>query len=485
MADLKVAYLVLHFPRLTETFVAEEIKVIRERGGHVRIISLLAASAGPVQPTSNDLLECTWYAPGMASITLWEAQVYFLRKSAKLYLQLLSELVRQPRGANSASVWLKRLVIFAKAVAAARHLEGGEFQLVHAHFAWLSGAAAWVCARLLGLPFTVTVHAYDVFSEKRDLLPLVSREAARVVVVSEANRREIVALGNRFEPRVAVIHSGVDVSRLGRIGVNRRTPPEGSELRILSVGSLVPKKGHRYLVEACRLVGKHGLDFRCTIIGEGPEKPALANQIRASGLGEHVFLLGERLQSDVIDAYLSHDVFVLSSVVAADGDRDGIPIVLMEAGAMGLPLISTPLSGIPELILQGETGILVPEADPLALAGAIERLAFDRDLRRRLGEGAAKLIAAGFDIDMNAGVLEELFHGVISRARADTAGFAGPGGGTSRSGATLSAVPGSSSSVRGGPEESVLPCKPGELFTVIGASDVGRTADSGGDGVRR
>jgi colanic acid/amylovoran biosynthesis glycosyltransferase len=413
MTHMRLAYLLLHFPRLTETFVAEEIRCVLAEGAEVRIISLLGPSRGAVQAVSQELLDHTWYAPGLSTSRLWEAQLHYLFKAPKVYFSLLVELMGQPLPTHPISLLVKRLVIFLKAVAVAAYLEDTRVELVHAHFAWLSGGAAWVCARLLGVPFTVTVHAYDAFSGRNDLLPLVSRRARRVVAISEVNRSQVQDAGKVPATAIAVIHCGVDCSKFGDYSREAEARGRSASVKLLSVGSLVEKKGHRCLVEACELLRSRGVCFDCTIIGDGPEKKVLEDQIRTCGLEGYVHLVGARLQGEVIAAYRASDIFVLSATVAADGDRDGIPVVLMEAGASGLPLISTSVSGIPELVRHEETGLLVPAGDVSSLGAAIVELADDPAKRARLGGNARVLVESEFNIESNARRLASLFRGIV------------------------------------------------------------------------
>ncbi len=408
MQPLKVAYLLLCFPYLTETFVAEEIESIRSRNIDVRIISLLSPRSGPVQPLSQKLLQYTSYAPGVMSWAIWKAQLHFLLRSPRLYLSLLATLLRQPYPRHPLTLFLKRVVIFFKATSTAQILENSETQLLHTHFAWLSGAATWICARLLSMPFTVTVHSYDIY-HKNDLLRLVSREAAHVIAISEFNREQVAALGTCPAKCISVIHCGVDLTKFQERPGRQMEEPACGPLKILSVGALVGKKGHRHLISACHLLRKNGLDFICTIIGDGPDRPVLGEQIRAYGLEGQVKLLGVRPHPEIIAAYPHHDLFVLACTVTPEGDRDGIPVVLMEAGKVGLPLISTPVSGIPELVRHEQTGWLVQPDNPTALADAIAALAADPSLRARLGQNARDLVEAQFSIETSTLQLAALF----------------------------------------------------------------------------
>ena len=410
---MNVTYILLRFPKLTETFVAEEIHALLAKDIDVHIVSLLKAESGPVQPLSRELADRAWSAPGLLSLRLWKAQFHYgLTRPWRTFRSLVTLLSQPAPGLPLWATFFKRAVVYLKAVAAAYELRDSGTRLLHTHFAWLSGAAAWIMARLLEIPFTVTVHAFDLYSSQNDLLPLVAREADHIIAISEFNRRHIEASGAAPPGKISVIHCGVDVEALDREPPRLKERSGSGPLRILSVGSLVPKKGHRVLIAACRRLERSGLDFECTIIGGGPDAPALRKQAGDDGRGHRIRLTGACSSPEIIEAYRRHDLFVLACQVAPDGDRDGIPVVLMEAGILGLPLLSTTVSGIPELVIHGRTGWLVPPGDDSALADAIALLASDPDLRKRLGDGAREHVRAWFAVERSAQQLASLFRGV-------------------------------------------------------------------------
>lgn len=408
MKSLKIAYILLHFPYLTETFVAEEIRSLKSKGFNVRIFSLLEPGPGPSQPISQEILPITWYAPGMLSLRLWRAQIYYLLKDSRVFISLLLDFLRQPMSQKQLITIAKRQIIFLKAVAIAYELKDDEVHLLHTHFAWLSGGAAWICSKLLELPFTMTVHAFDLFVSN-DLVPLLAKHASHIVAISEYNRRHVEEVVANSRKSISVIRCGVSLSRI------KQNPMMGSQqsvegpIRILSVGSLVRKKGHAHLISACKLLQDRDVSFKCTIIGAGSEEESLRQQIHDSGLSQFIKLLGAQPHPEILEAYSRNDLFVLASVESPEGDMDGIPVVLMEAGAAGLPLISTEISGIPELVHPGETGLLVTPGDPESLANAITDLADDGDLRTVLGQNARILVEAEFNLERNVDSLAALF----------------------------------------------------------------------------
>lgn len=409
MSKLSVAYVLLRFPHLTETFVAEEIRSLQRMGTSVRVFSLLESRENLVHPVSRELLPHVCYVPGLRAPSLWGAQIWFLLRDPVRYSTLLWRLVSQP--APDPFFLPKRFVTFLKAVWVAKELERRSVQLVHAHFAWLPAAAGVIVSQLLDLPLTVTTHAFDIYSVQNDLLKLTTRLADRVITISEFNRQAMLRMiPNLRAKQIEVIHCGIDLDAFQ--GTAR--PTNGRTIQITSVGSLIPKKGHQYLIQACGELGRKGLDYQCRIVGDGALKQPLRALISDLGLNERIVLTGPQSQTWIRDRLRETDLFVLPCVVAEDGERDGIPVVMMEALAMNVPVVSTPVSGIPELIRHEETGLLVPERDAGALAAAIVRLVTDRSLRCRLTANGRALVESEYNISDNANRLAALFRQVIS-----------------------------------------------------------------------
>jgi glycosyltransferase involved in cell wall biosynthesis len=306
------------------------------------------------------------------------------------------------------------LIIFLKAVWIARQLERTPVQLVHAHFAWLPAAAGAIMSQLLDLPLTITAHAFDIYSRKNDLLALTTQLADRVVTISDYNKQAILRMVPNLEGKhVDVIHCGIDLEEFQRA----MEPPNGQTLQITSVGSLLPKKGHEYLIRACKELTEKGVDYRCLIVGGGALRERLETLISDLGLDDRIVLTGPQSQTWVRDRLRETDLFALPCVVEKDGGQDGIPVAIMEALAVGIPVVSTAVSGIPELIRHEETGLLVPEKDVDELATAIARLAADRSLRDRLASNGRALVESEYNISDNADRLAEVFRQVIEARR--------------------------------------------------------------------
>lgn len=408
MDQVKVAYLLLRFPCVTETFVAEEMQKIQTAGVKVCLYSLLKPRDKLVHPVSKSLMPLVRYAPGLHHPGLWLAQLHYCARSPRDYFYSLKTLLMQP--APAFSFRLKRLIVFLKAAWIARDLEKQSVQLIHTHFAWLSAGASWVVSRRLQVPFTVTTHAFDIYSEKNDLLLLATHHATRVITISEENKRAMLQLNRSLlAEKIAVIHCGIDLhffqpEGMARLSVNQ-------PLQITSVGSLIEKKGHEYLIRACGELKAQGLDFHCTIIGGGNLEPQLRALINDLQLENNITLAGMQSQVWVKNRLNQSDVFVLACVNA--GDIDGIPVSLMEALAMGIPVITTPVSGITELINHEQTGLLVHERDSSGLAMAITRVAQDQSLRQILKKRGRDLVEQEYDIVMNVNRLKQIFNEVV------------------------------------------------------------------------
>jgi len=225
-----------------------------------------------------------------------------------------------------------------------------------------------------------------------------------VVTVSDYN---LAYLQENYGPaarRARRIYNGLDFERFPY------RPPHERPPQIVGVGRLVEKKGFADLIEACAILAAEGREFSCRIIGTGEQETAMRAQIARLGLEDRVELLGPRPQGELVRHVRDAAVFAAPCVVGADGNRDGLPTVLLEAMALGTPCVSTAVTGIPEVVRDGETGLMVPQRDPAALATAIGRLLAERDLRVRLAERARRLVEANFDVRRNAALLREVFY---------------------------------------------------------------------------
>lgn len=304
----------------------------------------------------------------------------------------------------------KALLHFSEGVYAAGVLRDARARHIHAHFVDRAAIVALVASRLLDGSYSVTAHANDIFVE-----PLLLSEklchAKFVVTVSQYNKMHLLAQVPELNPdRLHIIPPQPNLARF----VPTRRAGDGA-CHILSVGRLVEQKGHADLIRACARLRDEQVAFDCHIVGDGPLRAALENLIRENGLDDCITLLGAQTAEQVLREYQRADVFVLACTIGADGSRDGMPCALQEAMAMELPVISTSVVGIRELVQPG-AGVLVPPNDPCALADAFKRvLAIDADARRVMGRIARQVVLEQFAGAQQLARLAEHFRAAILR----------------------------------------------------------------------
>ncbi|GIW02217.1 glycosyltransferase family 4 protein [Roseiflexus sp.] len=397
-----VAYTMSRFPKLTETFILIEMLELERQGVRIEIFPLIREKAPVQHADAQEMVERAHYCRLLSRPTL-DAQVYWLMRRPVAYLRAWWRAVR---GNLASPKFLSRaLVVVPKAAYAARRMVELEVDHLHAHYATHPALLAYVVNLLTSIPYSFTVHAHDLYVERPMLREKVA--AARfVVAISEFNRRMLIDLyGSVAQERVVVVHSGIDPTLFRP----RERRDSGAVFTIVCVGSLSGYKGQRYLIDACDLLRKRGMAFQCLLVGEGEDRPLLEAQIERLGLEQHVRLLGAQPRHRVSDILQQADVMVLPSVVMPNGKMEGIPVALMEALASEVPVVATAISGIPELVRDGETGLLVPQRHAAALADALAHLYADRDLGRRLAATGRQLVLREFNLERSAERLRMLF----------------------------------------------------------------------------
>ena len=387
---LRIGYVVKRYPRYSETFIVNEILAHEAAGLDVTIFALRP----PLDTHFQELL---------AKV---RAPVYYLLdsgKSADFWRELswaqtalpgFDDAVRSAQDDEAATVY--------QAIQLARQARALGLDHLHAHFATSAASVARLAARFARMSWSFTAHAKDIFHESvvpEDLVRKLT-DADAVITVSDYNR---AYLRETYGALVHRLYNGLDLTRF----TFRPSPAKAPH--IVAVGRLVEKKGFADLIDACALLQHEGCDFTCEIIGSGEEADVLRTQIERLGVGDVVRLEGPRPQAEVIERVASAAVFAAPCVVGRDGNRDGLPTVLLEAMALGTPCVSTAVTGIPEVIRDDETGVIVPQHDPAALAVALGRLLADASRRVRLARAARGLIEAEFDIARNTARQRALF----------------------------------------------------------------------------
>lgn len=427
-----VAYILASFPTLTETFVMGEIIELRQYGIPIALFALRESQSPVQQPEAQALRPEVCYACCLHSFRLVRVNVIWGCQDPVRYFRTWWLMFRG--SLRNPIHLLKTLVLFLKAVELADRLVRQGIGHVHAHWATYPTTVAMVISELTGLSYSFTAHAWDI-SLIRTLLPEKVRRARFVVTCTRENQAALRAmLPKREEHKIYLNYHGIPVKRFASVD----RVASGDVPVITACGALFERKGFADLVRACGILKRRGRRFRCFIIGEGPQRRQLERLVAAEGVGEEITLLGAVPQAEVIRHYARSDLFALPCLTRSlrvpdhEADlvkaieawfegkgsiiKDGIPNVLVEAMAMGIPVVSTRISGIPELVQDGTNGFLVPPRQPVRLAQAIECLLLDPDLRKRLGEKGASDVRSGFDRKKNAMALAGIFLGNLGGA---------------------------------------------------------------------
>jgi glycosyltransferase involved in cell wall biosynthesis len=383
------------------TFIDREITTLRRMGVQLRVLSIrqpwtkLSAQQEALRQGVIYLMPIKWLA-------LLGSHVYFPLRKPRRFFGTLRYLLTRPH--PSIKALGMTLLHFGEGVYAAYLLRKDPGEHLHAHFIDRAATVALVASRLLGIPYSVTAHASDIYVN-----PVLLKEklaSAKFVSTCTAYNRSYLSQFGKdlFNHKLFCIYHGLELERYA----NGQRISSGRPV-ILSVGQLKERKGLSYLVEACRILRDRGIQFECRIVGDGPVRTSLEAQIQQLGLKEQVKLYGALTHEAVIDQYEQATVFTLPAVQGADGDRDGIPNVILEALAMELPVVSTQHSGVPEVVEDGVNGLLVPPEDAQALAGALEQLIRSPETRQQFGKVGRQIVAERFDPEKNTLRLLEAF----------------------------------------------------------------------------
>ncbi|MBI5836439.1 MAG: glycosyltransferase family 4 protein [Candidatus Eisenbacteria bacterium] len=402
-----VAYVVKMFPRFSETFIVNEILELERRGQELVIYSLKTPPPGPRHDTVARVKARVVYlpqSPWRAVAPIATAHFALLRRSPGRYLGTLGYVLER-------ASWpaFKR---FLQAGVLVRDAGPREVRHLHAHFATSATQVSMLAARLSGVTYSFTAHAKDIYLDRLDVDHLRAKllEASFAVTVSDYNLRHLERIcGREAAGRVVRIYNGIDIDRFRGVGEAREP---GS---VLCIGRLVEKKGIADLLEACALLLRRGADFRVRVVGEGPLREPLETRARELGLAGRVHFTGALPQEQVASDLRRAAVFALPCIVAADGNRDGLPTVILEAMASGTPVISTRVTGVPEMVQDGVTGVVVEPNQPEALAAALERILTDPALAARMGAQARRAVEEKFQLRANAGELHRLILQVVAR----------------------------------------------------------------------
>ncbi|MDO4792162.1 MAG: glycosyltransferase [Buchananella hordeovulneris] len=391
----RIGYVLKVYPRFSETFVVTEMLAREAHGDDLTVFAL--------RPTTD-----ARFHPEIARVKAPVKWVPRPLKPSELWNQLCSTLI--PAGLSEDFARLLPLVAdlpgdeVAQGVALAKLAKEEGITHLHAHFASLAGRTAWIASKLTGIPFTITTHAKDIYHQSvdRNWLRRICGDAERVIAISKYNydflSQELAGTG----AQLSLQYNALELARFpySERPANRpETCPvsQGRALNVLAVGRLVPKKGFADLINAAALLRQRGIEVQVNIAGEGELGPSLARQIEELGLRNVVHLLGPKTQAEVIDLLARADISATPSVPAADGNLDGLPTVILEAMACGTPVLATRVAGLPEVVINNETGILVEPGQAEQIAAALAAVARGELNTAHLAQGARARIEQFFD----------------------------------------------------------------------------------------
>jgi colanic acid/amylovoran biosynthesis glycosyltransferase len=384
----RLGYLFERFPSFTQTFCAREIAELYRQGVTPPVFSIRRPKDDPPQGILLDHIP-VFYVPNTNSLEF------------KLKTRLISSRLTK---LWSGSGDLRDKGRFREAVYLGPKLRKAGVSHLHVHFAGLASRTAWWIKRLFGITYSFTGHANDIFCPKPDqrtTLKDLVEGASFVVTVSDYSAR---MLRHDFpSAKIFRVYNGLDLSLF------RRAMPTAEPLKMISVGRFIEKKGFPFLIEACAQLRAQEIPFTCEIVGDGPDREQLAQQIRSLNLEPRVHLLGPKAQPEIIQLLARSSLFVFPAIRDRSGDTDNLPTVLIEAMASGLPIVATNIAGIPEIVRHGENGLLVPEKNSGELGIAIQKLQARPEQLQAYGTTSVSLAEKHFSLSNTVNQLVQIF----------------------------------------------------------------------------
>ncbi len=401
-----ILYVLSRFPNISTTFIANEMTALAEFGLNIQIAAIWSSLEGSPHPTEKPFLDRV-IRLRLGNPALWiGAARAILRKPA-----VIGAILKLIAG-HTVSVWalLKVFANIPKGLYLGEWARQNGIEHIHAHFLTAPATVALIASKVSGVPFTVTIHAFDIFStHPRTINGAVcckAESAAALIAISAYNKRYLLDRYKGLNARIEVVYNGIDFA-LFTPPTNRRPIPR--DALILSNGSLIPKKGHDVLIRAVAALRAEGYPVTLHIIGRGILENELKALVESLGVGEAVTFLGTMPQDEIVRYTHAADIFALACVVAPDGDMDGIPTVLIESLAVELPSVSTQVSGVPEILIDGETGLCVASGDVDAFKDALKWMIDHPDAARAIAQRGRSHVLGRFDRRANVKKLHEIW----------------------------------------------------------------------------
>ncbi|WP_373778092.1 glycosyltransferase family 4 protein [Glaesserella sp.] len=397
VTPLYIGYVLKRYPRFSETFVVNEILAHERAGTKIDIFAL-----GPVMETH--------FQDGISQVRGPVTRLIDKQRNTESLWELFQQaFVELPNFATKLAEAKGNIHEIAQSILLAMAVRERGIQHLHAHFGTQATTVARQAAIFAEVTYTFTAHAKDIYYQYKESteLGLKMHDAVATVTVSDYNLSYLREQYGSDADKAVRIYNGMDLRKFPYHSMESR------ERHILAVGRLVPKKGFCVLLDALAILKQRGVNMYCTLVGDGGLRESLQEQIDTLNIGDIVKMVGPMPQPEIINLVTKASMMVAPCVISDDGDRDGLPTVLLESMALGTPVISTQVAGIPELVQDGITGLCIEAQNPEALAQAIERLLNDKELRKHLSQQARALIERDYDEDNNSALLREIFKQAI------------------------------------------------------------------------
>ena len=415
--DKQIGYLLRSYPRLSQTFILNEILALERIGVSIQIFALTDPHEKVVQMQVSQVQAPVHYLDEAIQprrlMNVLHENLEVARRHFKGYIRSLLYIAANKRidqGYTASNRWecFLQAVHFVYLFTVKEQQTGKKLNHLHAHFAHDPTLIAYLVHCITGIPFSFTAHARDLYQVPEKVLTDRIREARAVVTCCRANLEYLNQIAPSQQSKFSLVYHGVNLNDFQPIA-----DPEASSVSelplILSVGRLVEKKGFQDLLEALFIVKRSGARFQCAIYGDGPLCQPLKEWIEEHGMSDELKLMGDRTQRELISVYQNASLFVLTPVQTEDGDRDGIPNVLLEAMAVGITVITTAVAGIPELVAHNQNGLLYQPHDVENISTGIIELLQNATKRRELGSAGSKKVREQFDVTQAAKRLKTLF----------------------------------------------------------------------------
>jgi glycosyltransferase involved in cell wall biosynthesis len=413
----QIGYILRSYPRLSQTFILNEILALEKIGVSIQIFALTNPHEKVVQMQVDQVQALVHYLDeaiqprslrDVLNENLEVARLHF-----KGYLRSLIYIAANQgidKGYTASNRWdcFLQAIHLIYLLALEKRRTGKKIDHLHAHFAHDPALIAYLVHSITGVPFSFTAHARDLYQVPEKALTDRIRQASAVITCCHANLEYLNQIAPSEQSKFSLVYHGVNLRDFQPVP-NPGASSARKDALILSVGRLVEKKGFQDLLQALLIVKKRGEAFQCAIYGDGPLCQPLREWIEEHGMADEILLKGDCTQQELISIYQNATLFILTPVQTEDGDRDGIPNVLLEAMAVGLPVITTAVAGIPELVEDNQNGLMYQPHDVEGISSGIIELLRSAEKRRQLGDAGSKKVKEQFDVAQAAKRLKTLF----------------------------------------------------------------------------